>query len=104
MFNKEKFIDYVVVLIENRKIINQYQELLGDSLTIYDAIYDTEVFISTRLFNIPEEIEDNVIREFVWWITSDKNQVFAVYDENNNLITTITELASYVERLMEAAQ
>lgn len=76
-----------------------YYDLLGDTLEIYEAVWDTEQFIADWL-GIPEDIMDYVIREYVSWVQYG-HDFFVVRDEDENPITSVAALVDYICRLLE---
>lgn len=96
---KENLKDYILMVIQNQKIQEPYYSLLGDSVPLYDAIWNTEELMAKQL-GIPEDIQSYFVREFVYWFTHQES-IFAIYDEFGNQITTIDELVDYIVKVME---
>lgn len=56
MNRKEMIREYIMLLQKNNKEVEPYYKLLGDSLTIYDTLYNTERYIA-KLLHISTEGE-----------------------------------------------
>ena len=95
---KEKIITFIQLLIENEMRQTKFYDLLPE-IELYDIIWDTENAMAKTL-GISEEMMDYTIRGFLCsYFSFFKNS--HVYDENENEITTIEELADFIIRDIE---
>lgn len=98
MKNRELIKEFIERLIQNENIRKPYDGILNDCATIYDAVFETECF-AAKLLGIPEDIMDYLIREYVCYVTYEKNAWNnPPFDENDNPITDIEALVDCVIR------
>lgn len=79
--------EFIELLIDNNNRQEPFLKVIYD-MDLYDVIWQTEEALAREL-GIPEDILAYTIRDYVHGI--------AVYDENDNLITSVDELTAFVE-------
>ena len=65
MIDKTKIIEYIDMLVLNRKKEKPYYDLCGGEMLLYDIIWDTEVFAGKAL-GIPEDTITQFIMDYAW--------------------------------------
>ena len=87
---KEKLIDYFNLLLQNRREEDPYYQLLGDSLSIYETIWNTEMFIG-KLLGIPEEWIETVMEYSYSGSVCINGEIITDVEEFTNIILEVME-------------
>ena len=83
--DKKMIVEYLNLLVKNRKDEEPYYQLLGE-MSLYDTIYNTEVFAAKAL-GIPENLID---------IIMSYSYDGYLYDENYNKLTDAEDVADCI--------
>lgn len=92
---KEKLVEYINLRIQQEGELEQYKKLLGESLSIYDVLYETNEYIEKSLGitgDMADYIDDYAVTKAVHgWVPSPDS-----YDYWYKEVRSVEDLAEYL--------